>query len=199
MSFGFGIGWDSIDIVSYLYYFVFIFSFLVFLFVYLRPLNKKLRNKSHPVGNNLKPSEETLKKLLPATYIIIFLSIFTFSGFYNPKIVELEWFHVSKYRYYAPLYPFIFLTIAFGLKTIWSEFNNTVLKTLAAITFVLLIATGLYSNLRLIRFDEIGKGFIFKGYYYDELLPRYIQNRGRNFKKINYLIGRIDEEYVPDY
>ena len=199
LSFGFGIGWDSIDIISYLYYFVFIFSFLVFLFVYLMPLNKKLRNKSHPVGNNLKPSEESLKKLLPVTYIIIFLSIFTFSGFYNPKIVELEWFDVSKYRYYAPLYPFIFLTITLGLKTIWSEFNNTVLKILSVLTFVFLIAAGLYSNLRLIRFDEIGKGFILKGYHYDELLPRYIKNRGDKFERINHLIGRMDKEYIPEY
>jgi len=160
-----------------------------------------LRARNDNESNRLfqKPAQDVLIEFLPIAYIAIFLFIFTFSGFYNPKLTELEWFHVSKYRYYAPLYPVMFLTIALGLRIAWKKTDNILCKGLITLSLLFLIILGLFSNLEQIKFSHFGKGFVLKGYHYDELLPRYISLRGDNFKKINYLIGRIDKEYIPEY
>lgn len=194
-SFGFDIAeFKNIDIISYIYHFLFIFLWVVFLFFCLKTLFEGLKNKK-----NEENIIQCVKELLPTIYIVIFLLIFTFSGLYNPKIVELEWFDVSKYRYYSPLYPFIFLIIALGLRTIWREYRSSFPKIFIILSFSFLVTVGFYSNLKFINFNQRGKCFVLKGYYYDELLPRYIKNNSQNLQEINYLIGRIDREYIPEY
>ncbi len=194
-SFGFEIAkFKNVDIISYIYHFIFLFLFVVMSFFSFKSLFKELKDKKNK-GNMV----QCVKELLPVTYIVSFISIFTLSGLYNPKIVEFEWFDVSKYRYYSPLYPFIFIAIVLGMRMVWKEYSGSFAKVFLIFSFLFLITAGLYSNLKFIKFNQFGKCFALKGYYYDELLPRYIKNHSKNLQEINYLIGRIDRRYIPDY
>jgi len=148
-------------------------------------------------------------------YPLAFFLFFTFSGFYiNENINPIfgindyqakSFFHLYKYRYFSPLYPFLFSIIAILIGRLLPEIKSLGLKSFSIACVIFLLGLGMLSNLRLIDFSSLwnqpalislGKGLVYKGYDYYITLPRIVDRDVGDKRKL-VLMSTIEDEYRP--
>lgn len=151
-----GYVWSSI------YYFIFLISFIgLFYFNRRSILNVILRLLPIKkfVINNSKISKESLLLFFPLIFSLV----------YSLSKIEIE--NLAKYwgyKYFVPLYPFVFFTISlfFYKLTLLSKKYG---KLVYIIVSIFLIFIGLVNNLKLIDHKKFGIGMHYLGFSYNDL------------------------------
>jgi len=134
------------------------------------------------------------------SYIALFLAIFLFSGFYNSALTKMEWFYVSKYRYFIPLLPFIYFFVSVGITDIFKRERMKAVKILLSALCIIMAITALWDNLFYVKPSKFLTGKIFRGYSYWELLPSYIEGNTSRSALLNIaenIEGDIALSYLP--
>ncbi len=123
-------------------------------------------------------------------YIVIFILAFSFSHFDVGYKSNSPW----EYRFFIPLYPFIFVTIAIGLNKLLNTGRNT-FKFIPCILIFILISAGIMGLVSQTSIMDFGKGLTFKGYSYRALQAAF----GRDFIEGIKMANRIDDGRYKNY
>ena len=130
-------------------------------------------------------------------YIIIFILAFTLSGFDVRYKSNSPW----DYRFFTPLYPFIFGAIAVGLNKLLN-IGKTPFKPISYGTILILISAGIVGLLSQTNVRDFGKGLTFKGYSYRSLptsVALIFGSRDLYMDKLVKLGDRIDNGLYKKY
>jgi 4-amino-4-deoxy-L-arabinose transferase-like glycosyltransferase len=151
-SFAFsGLGLINTKIISYFYLFLFMISFFGLIFANWNYFLRIFRNALFFKKNNIYDLKVT--KILP---ILAFIILF-FIGFLLTDVYEKANEH--KYKFFFPLYPFIFTTIALFLIRLFQCQGGLrkIVTPIAATMICLIISIGFFENLNLIKIRNFGK------------------------------------------
>jgi len=201
-SFGFeGIKGTTFD--AYLYYLIALVSF-IFILKANRKYLKKLFFGIFPLKRFKTFPQEISNEVVLLVFPIFYCLLFTVSEFEVSKKVLSEAYILTFYdkffylsfRYFTPLFPFVFATIALFLDSLWGSERQKVLKKGLSI-FILLIALSLcgLSYLKLVSPVDFGKVFLYSGSDYfimgEKFAERYREEPLEGFK----LIERLHDQY----
>lgn len=146
----------------------------------------------------LRSRNFTVSNLFPVIFPLVFLFMFYFSGFYNYMLPEMEWYFVSKYRYFPPLLPFFYFFISWGTGKYLMDSKKIQAKFLSVIILSSIIFCGFFEGSSYIKPSKYLLGRIYKGYSYWELIPAYL-SVPRNETTLNNIVRYLDDGDAAAY
>jgi len=161
----------GVNLQSMIYYVIFCLCFGILILFYRKLLLAFL--KAVLPTNKLEINSKTLVAiLLILVFPFVFFLIFTISSFdmaplfvfINAHALTKHPEYLYRYRYFVPLYPFIFAILSLALGEIGLKSKSTIYRYITFGVIFYLLALGFYSNYKMISWDKFGQGFIYKGY-----------------------------------
>jgi len=202
LSFGFeGIGWSNID--SFLYYTVVMGAVVYFFFRYRRDV-KNLFICLFSFARSGKEDKGLLDgKMVLAFFPLVFSSIFIASGFKVPKkkffdamfYNPFDTYYYLSYRYFVPLFPFVFFFMALFICFLFSEKKKTIRVWSGYFIIVLILGLTGNSYYKLAIEREWFKGSLYTGSDYMVLGKKITEVYGNDLPDVYRKLSDIDEGY----
>lgn len=159
--------------IQYIYYSFFLMSLLYY-------LSRSIKS--------IIPFKNRKRGMVKESLLLAFPFIFSLAYILSRYAIWGTW---QCAGYLVPLYPFIFIIIAISFEHTLCRENNGFLKALSSVLLGLILLAGFYENLALISFQKIGRGFMWKGYFY-RFFGEQVGSQNFNNEKFLELIRKID-------
>ncbi len=181
--------------LNYLYHGIFVMAFAGLIWFQRKPILKML-SSFLPKGWHGQTCLSVAHQIITVEsfflgYIIIFILAFSLSHFEGGYISNTPW----HYRFFPPLYPFIFTTIAIGLDKLFN-IRKISFKLISCFLVFILISTGIVGLVSQTNIRDFGKGLTFKGYTYKASGPHL---RGTDFSTKLKSVNQIDDGLYKNY